>query len=43
VLIVGSPGKVVRELSPEQIEGLARSAANYVDNARRYAARLKVL
>ncbi len=36
-LIVGSPAKVVRELSPEQRAGLVRSAANYVDNARRHA------
>lgn len=43
VLIVGSPGKVVRELTPEQIAGLAHSAAHYVDNARRYASTLKAL
>jgi carbonic anhydrase/acetyltransferase-like protein (isoleucine patch superfamily) len=36
-LIVGSPAKVVRELSAEQRAGLVRSAANYVDNARRHA------
>jgi carbonic anhydrase/acetyltransferase-like protein (isoleucine patch superfamily) len=41
VLIVGSPGKVVRELTPEQIEKLKHSAAGYVDNARRYASELK--
>ena len=41
VLIVGSPGKVVRELTPEQIESLRHSAAHYVENARRYAAQLK--
>lgn len=36
VLIVGSPAKVVRELTPEQIERLKGSAAHYVDNARRH-------
>jgi carbonic anhydrase/acetyltransferase-like protein (isoleucine patch superfamily) len=41
VLIVGSPGKVVRELTPEQIESLRHSAAHYVENARRYATSLK--
>ena len=36
VLIVGSPAKVVRELTPEQVERLKWSAAHYVDNARRH-------
>ncbi|MFN3228762.1 MAG: gamma carbonic anhydrase family protein [Asticcacaulis sp.] len=36
VLIVGSPAKVVRELTPEQIGFLKLSAAHYVENARRY-------
>ena len=40
-LIVGSPAKVVRELTPEQRDGLARSAAGYVNNARRYATQLQ--
>lgn len=35
-LIMGSPAKVVRALTPEQIEGLRRSAAHYVHNAERY-------
>jgi len=42
VLIVGSPGKVVRELAPEEIARLRDSAANYVDNWKRYARGLKV-
>ena len=41
VLIVGSPAKVVRELSPAQIEGLKASARHYIANSRRYAADLK--
>ena len=36
VLIVGSPGKVVRQLSPEEVARLAHSAEHYVANARRY-------
>jgi carbonic anhydrase/acetyltransferase-like protein (isoleucine patch superfamily) len=39
-LIMGSPAKVVRSLSPEQIAALARSAQHYIDNARRYQAGL---
>lgn len=43
VLIVGSPGKVVRELDGEAIARLQASAAHYVENARRYANRLRPL
>ena len=35
-MIIGSPAKAVRELTPEQIEGLRQSAQHYIDNARRY-------
>ncbi len=35
-LIMGSPAKVVRDLTPEQIEGLRKSAAHYQGNAQRY-------
>lgn len=40
-MIVGSPAKVVRELTPEQIEGLRQSARSYMQNARRFKAGLK--
>jgi carbonic anhydrase/acetyltransferase-like protein (isoleucine patch superfamily) len=40
-MILGSPAKAVRQLSPEQIEGLKMSAKHYVDNARRYKTGLK--
>ena len=40
-MILGSPAKAVRVLSPEQIAGLRRSAQHYVENARRYQAGLK--
>ena len=36
VLIVGSPGRVIRELSDEDVLRLKASAAHYVDNAARY-------
>lgn len=39
-LVVGSPGKVVRELTEQQKKLLEASAAHYVQNARRYAADL---
>ena len=40
-LVLGSPGKVVRALSDEEIAGLQRSAAGYRANARRFAAGLQ--
>jgi len=40
-MIIGSPAKVVRQLTPEQIAGLQRSAEHYVENARRFASGLK--
>ncbi len=39
-LVMGSPGKVIRELSDEEVARLQASAAHYVDNWRRYAAGL---
>ncbi|GGJ93746.1 gamma carbonic anhydrase family protein [Pseudomonas matsuisoli] len=36
-LVVGSPARVMRELTEEQRRGLEASAAHYVENARRYA------
>lgn len=41
VLIVGSPAKVVRELSPEQIARLQASATHYVSQQQRHARGLK--
>jgi carbonic anhydrase/acetyltransferase-like protein (isoleucine patch superfamily) len=40
-MIIGSPAKVVRQLTPEQMAGLDRSAEHYVENARRFKAGLK--
>jgi carbonic anhydrase/acetyltransferase-like protein (isoleucine patch superfamily) len=41
VLILGSPAKVVRELTPEQAQRIRRGAAHYVDNAQRHRTLLK--
>jgi len=35
-MIIGSPAKVVRELTPEQQAGLQMSALHYMENARRF-------
>ena len=40
-LILGSPAKAVRPLTPQQIDELQRSAEHYVANAKRFAAGLK--
>ena len=42
-MIMGSPAKVVRALTPEQIQGLRLSAQHYIENARRFKAGLKRL
>ena len=42
-MIIGSPAKAVRMLSPEQIKGLKMSAKHYIANANRYKAGLKKL
>ncbi|MDP3084615.1 MAG: gamma carbonic anhydrase family protein [Rubrivivax sp.] len=42
-LIIGSPAKVARALTPEEIERLAMTAAHYVSNARRHRDGLKRL
>lgn len=42
-MILGSPAKAVKQLTPEQIQGLKNSAKHYVDNSRRYKAGLTKL
>lgn len=37
-LVLGAPGKVVRQLSDQDVERLLWTARHYVDNARRYRA-----
>jgi carbonic anhydrase/acetyltransferase-like protein (isoleucine patch superfamily) len=40
-MIIGSPAKAVRQLSPEQAERLRHGALHYVDNAKRFRNGLK--
>lgn len=40
-LVMGSPGKIVRQVTPEEIEMLTAQAAHYVENARRYRQHLR--
>jgi carbonic anhydrase/acetyltransferase-like protein (isoleucine patch superfamily) len=42
-MILGSPARALRDLTPQQIAGLAQSAAGYVANARRFAGKLEKL
>ncbi len=39
-MVLGSPAKVVRQLTPEQVSNLGVNAKVYVDNARRFRAGL---
>ena len=40
-LVMGAPGKVIRQLTDAQIEGLRRSALGYQENAARFRAGLR--
>jgi carbonic anhydrase/acetyltransferase-like protein (isoleucine patch superfamily) len=40
VMILGSPGRVVRELTPQQAAGMASGALHYVHNWKRFKAGL---
>ena len=40
-MILGPPARAMRDLTPEQIAGIEKSAAVYVANARRFAAKLQ--
>jgi carbonic anhydrase/acetyltransferase-like protein (isoleucine patch superfamily) len=40
-LVLGSPGRIVREVSDNEVFVLEASAAHYVQNARRYLAELR--
>lgn len=42
-MIIGSPAKVVRSLTPEQLQALRQSADHYVANAQRFKATLHKL
>jgi carbonic anhydrase/acetyltransferase-like protein (isoleucine patch superfamily) len=41
VLVLGSPGKIVRELKPEEKDFLLKIAAGYVERSRFFSANLK--
>jgi carbonic anhydrase/acetyltransferase-like protein (isoleucine patch superfamily) len=41
VLVLGSPGKVVRELKPEERANLLKVASGYVERSKLYKASLK--
>ena len=41
-LVVGSPGKVVREVTDEEVERMLKNALHYVTNFQRYRLDLKV-
>ena len=41
VLIVGSPCKVIRDLTPDEIVKIRATASNYAERARRYQRDLK--
>ena len=40
-MILGTPAKAVKELTPEQIAGIYDIAGRYVKNAQRYVKTLK--
>lgn len=42
-VVLGAPGKIVREVTAEQCAEFAKAASHYVDNWRRYAAGLKAI
>ncbi|HEY2179247.1 MAG TPA: gamma carbonic anhydrase family protein [Caulobacteraceae bacterium] len=42
-VVMGAPGKVVREISPGEAAGLAAGAAHYVENWKRFRAQLQAL
>ncbi|MDP9136882.1 MAG: gamma carbonic anhydrase family protein [Pseudomonadota bacterium] len=37
-LVIGMPGRIVRQLTAEEVEALAQSARNYIANWKRFAA-----
>jgi carbonic anhydrase/acetyltransferase-like protein (isoleucine patch superfamily) len=38
---MGAPGKVVKEVSPQQVEMIRLSALHYVENWQKHQAKLK--
>ncbi|HEY1879233.1 MAG TPA: gamma carbonic anhydrase family protein, partial [Caulobacteraceae bacterium] len=42
-VVMGAPGKVVRQVSPEQALGLRAGAQHYVENWKRFRTQLEAL
>ncbi len=42
-LVVGSPGKVIRQLTDEEVENIRKNAAGYVKNGARFNAELALI
>ena len=42
-LVVGAPGRIVRQLTDEELEKMARGTHHYVENWQRYAQELRLL
>jgi carbonic anhydrase/acetyltransferase-like protein (isoleucine patch superfamily) len=42
-LVIGMPGKVSRQLSPEEVEGITQSALGYAANWKRYVTGMKTI
>jgi carbonic anhydrase/acetyltransferase-like protein (isoleucine patch superfamily) len=42
-MVVGTPAKLVKQLSQEQVESLMKNAAHYVANSRRFRAELTLV
>ena len=42
-LVMGSPGKVVRPVTPQEIQMITASSAHYVENAKRYLKHLRAM
>jgi carbonic anhydrase/acetyltransferase-like protein (isoleucine patch superfamily) len=42
VLVMGSPGKVVRELTPEEKDGLLKIAESYVRRSKLFREQMKL-
>jgi carbonic anhydrase/acetyltransferase-like protein (isoleucine patch superfamily) len=40
-VVMGSPGKIVRQVTPDEVAMLREQAGHYVENARRYRQQLK--
>ncbi|HRE40893.1 MAG TPA: gamma carbonic anhydrase family protein [Ignavibacteria bacterium] len=43
VLVAGVPGKIIRDLKPEEIDGVAQSAQNYVNYVKTYRTEVKLI